>query len=407
MTHPLNRADAQGFPQLSAAELGRYSRHLLLPEVGLVGQQKLKKARVLLVGLGGLGCPVALYLTAAGVGTLGLVDFDNVDGSNLQRQILYGDADVGKSKVLSAANRLSATNPHIQLHTHPERLSANNALDLFRQYDLVVDGTDNFPTRYLVNDACVLTDRPNIHASIFRFEGQLSIFSTPTGPCYRCLFPEPPPPQFVPSCAEAGVLGVLPGLLGLLQANEVVKWILGIGRPAVGRLLLIDALDLRFREMVLQKDPGCPVCSPAAKLKELSDETWVCLPASRTQRLPAEEAANVETTGRPMTQLQTISPEELKRRMDAGEALYIVDVRNPDEHALCRLDGAKLVPLPELPNRFAELDPNREIIVHCRMGGRAGQAIAFLQQKGFKNLKNLEGGILAWAERIDPTMPRI
>jgi len=377
---------------LTNDEILRYSRHLIMPEVGMEGQQKLKAAKVLCIGAGGLGSPLALYLAAAGVGTLGIVDFDVVDFTNLQRQIIHSTADVGRPKLESAAEKLKAINPLIHLRTFNTRLSSENALDLFREFDIVADGTDNFPTRYLVNDACVLTGKPNVYGSIFRFEGQASVFATKEGPCYRCLYPEPPPPGLVPSCAEGGVLGILPGLVGVMQATEAIKLILGIGDPLIGRLLLIDALGMKFRELKLRKNPDCPACGRNRTITRLIDYNEFC--GIRGEETP------VSTTGIP-----TIQVEELKRRLDAGDNLFVLDVREPHEYQICNINGY-LIPLGDLPKRVSELDSSREIVAHCRSGVRSGKAVEFLQQAGFKKVHNLAGGILAWADRIDPKMPK-
>jgi sulfur-carrier protein adenylyltransferase/sulfurtransferase len=381
-------------PALSNDEILRYSRHLIMPEVGMDGQQKLKAASVLCIGTGGLGSPLALYLAAAGVGTLGLVDFDTVDYTNLQRQIIHTTADVGRKKLDSAAEKLQAINPFVTIRKFDTRLSSENALDLFREFDIIVDGTDNFPTRYLVNDACVLTGKPNVYGSIFRFEGQASVFATKDGPCYRCLYPEPPPPGLVPSCAEGGVLGILPGLVGVMQATEAVKLILGIGEPLIGRLLLIDALNMKFKELKLRKNPDCPVCGPNATITKLIDYNEFCgIPDQRKEEKKVEAA------------LPEMQVEELKRRIDSGDNLYVLDVREPHEYQICNI-GGHLLPLNDLPNRMSELDPSREVVVHCKMGGRSAKAVALMQQAGFKKIHNLSGGIIAWAERIDPTMPK-
>ena len=377
---------------LSNDEILRYSRHLIMPEVGMEGQQKLKAARVLLIGAGGLGSPLALYLAAAGVGTLGIVDFDVVDFTNLQRQIIHSTADVGRKKLDSAADKLKAINPYISVRTFETRLSSENALELFREFDIVADGTDNFPTRYLVNDACVLTGKPNVYGSIFRFEGQASVFATEQGPCYRCLYPEPPPPGLVPSCAEGGVLGILPGLVGVMQATEVIKLILGKGEPLIGRLLLIDALGMRFRELKLRKNPDCPACGRLATISKLIDYNEFC--GIRGEEKPVAE------TGIPEMQV-----EELKRRLDAGDNLFVLDVREPHEYQICNI-GGYLIPLGDLPKRVNELDSSREIVAHCRSGVRSAKAVGFLQQAGFKKVHNLAGGILAWADRVDPKMPK-
>jgi molybdopterin/thiamine biosynthesis adenylyltransferase/rhodanese-related sulfurtransferase len=376
---------------LTNDEILRYSRHLIMPEVGMEGQQKLKAARVLCIGAGGLGSPLALYLAAAGVGTLGIVDFDVVDFTNLQRQIIHSTADVGRKKLDSAADKLKAINPYINLRTFETRLSSANALDLFREFDIVADGTDNFPTRYLVNDACVLTGKPNVYGSIFRFEGQASVFATEEGPCYRCLYPEPPPPGLVPSCAEGGVLGILPGLVGVMQATEVIKLILGKGEPLIGRLLLIDALGMKFRELKLRKNPDCPACGKHPTVTQLIDYNEFC--GIRGEEKPVE-------AGVPEMQV-----EELKRRLDAGEDLFVLDVREPHEYQICNIKGY-LIPLGDLPNRVSELDSSREIVAHCRSGVRSAKAVGFLQQAGFKKVHNLAGGILAWADRVDPKMPK-
>jgi sulfur-carrier protein adenylyltransferase/sulfurtransferase len=376
---------------LTNDEILRYSRHLIMPEVGMEGQQKLKAARVLCIGAGGLGSPLALYLAAAGVGTLGIVDFDVVDFTNLQRQIIHSTADVGRKKLDSAAEKLKAINPFVNVKTFETRLSSQNALELFREFDIIADGTDNFPTRYLVNDACVLTGKPNVYGSIFRFEGQASVFATEEGPCYRCLYPEPPPPGLVPSCAEGGVLGILPGLVGVMQATEVIKLILGAGEPLIGRLLLIDALGMKFRELKLRKNPDCPACGTHPAVTELIDYNEFC--GIRGEEKPVE-------TGIPEMQV-----EELKRRLDAGENLFVLDVREPHEYQICNI-GGYLIPLGDLPKRVNELDSSREIVAHCRSGVRSAKAVGFLQQAGFKKVHNLAGGILAWADRVDPKMPK-
>lgn len=377
---------------LSNDEILRYSRHLIMPEVGMEGQQKLKAARVLCIGAGGLGSPLALYLAAAGVGTLGLVDFDVVDFTNLQRQIIHTTADVGRAKLDSATEKLNAINPYVNVRKFETRLTSENALDIFREFDIIADGTDNFPTRYLVNDACVLSGRPNVYASIFRFEGQASVFATEEGPCYRCLYPEPPPPGLVPSCAEGGVLGILPGLLGVIQATEVIKLILGKGEPLVGRLLLVDAIAMRFRELRLRKNPDCPVCGTHPTVTKLIDYQQFC--GIRGEEAPVES-----------TNLPEIQVEELKQKLDAGEDVFVLDVREPHEYQICNI-GGHLIPLNDLPKRINELDSSREIVAHCKMGGRSAKAVEFLRQSGFKKVRNLTGGILAWADRIDRTMPK-
>ena len=376
---------------LNNDEILRYSRHLIMPEVGMEGQQKLKAARVLCIGVGGLGSPLSLYLTAAGVGTLGIVDFDVVDYTNLQRQIIHTSDDVGRKKLDSAAEKLKAINPFMNLKTFETRLSSENALEIFRDFDILADGTDNFPTRYLVNDACVLTGKPNVYGSIFRFEGQASIFGTEEGPCYRCLYPEPPPPGLVPSCAEGGVLGILPGLVGVIQATEVIKLILGQGEPLIGRLLLVDALGMKFRELKLRKNPDCPACGTHPTVTKLIDYNEFC--GIRGEEKPVETA------------VQEVQVEELKRRLDAGDDIFVLDVREPHEYQICNLNGY-LIPLGDLPKRVHELDSSREIVAHCRSGVRSAKAVNFLRQAGFKKVHNLAGGILAWADRVDPKMPK-
>jgi adenylyltransferase/sulfurtransferase len=380
---------------LSGQEVARYSRHLIMPEVGMEGQKRLKASSVLLIGAGGLGSPLGLYLAAAGVGRIGLVDFDVVDFSNLQRQVLHGTADVGRPKLASAKERLQAINPEVLLDLYETRLSSANALDIVRPYDVIIDGTDNFPTRYLVNDACVLLGKPNVYGSIFRFDGQASVFYPGKGPCYRCLYPEPPPPGEVPSCAEGGVLGILPGLIGCIQATEAVKLLLGQGSPLVGRLLLYDALQMSFREFRVRRNPRCPICGEQPTIKALIDYEQFC--GVRGQESPAPAAAGA---------LEEVTVEDLKARLDRGEEVFILDVRNPEEFQICRIPGSKLIPLPALPQRFGELDREREMVVHCKSGMRSQKAIGFLLQQGFLKLKNLKGGILAWAERIDPSVPK-
>jgi sulfur-carrier protein adenylyltransferase/sulfurtransferase len=376
---------------LSNDEILRYSRHLIMPEVGMEGQLKLKAAKVLCIGAGGLGSPLALYLAAAGVGTLGVVDFDVVDYTNLQRQVIHTTADVGRKKLDSAAEKVKAINPFIDLRPFETKLTSENALELFCDFDIIVDGTDNFPTRYLVNDACVLTGKPNVYGSIFRFEGQVSVFATKDGPCYRCLYPEPPPPGLVPSCAEGGVLGILPGLVGVMQATEAIKLILGKGEPLVGRLLLVDALGMRFRELKLRKNPDCPACGTHPTVTNLIDYNEFC--GIRGEEKPV--ASNVPE----------IQPEELKAKLDAGEDIFILDVREPHEYQICNLQGY-LIPLGELPKRVHELDSSREIVAHCRSGVRSAKAVTFLQQAGFRKVKNLAGGILAWSDKVDPSVPK-
>lgn len=380
-------------PQLSTEEMARYSRHLILPEVGMEGQQKLKAAKVLCIGTGGLGSPLAFYLAAAGIGTLGLVDFDVVDSSNLQRQIIHSTKDVGRSKIVSATEKLTALNPFLNVVQHETMLTSQNAIGIISQYDIVADGTDNFPTRYLVNDACVLTGKPNAYGSIFRFEGQASVFATEHGPCYRCLYPEPPPPGLVPSCAEGGVLGILPGLVGVIQATEVIKLILGKGEPLIGRLLLVNSLDMKFRELKLRKNPDCPVCGKNPTVTKLIDYQQFC-------GIVPEAKVAAEKNGIPQ-----MSVTELKQKLDAGEDVFILDVREPYEYQIAQI-GGHLIPLGELPNRLGELDTAKNIVVQCKSGGRSQRAAEFLAQNGFSKLHNLAGGILAWSNEIDPDVPR-
>lgn len=377
--------------ELTQEEFQRYSRHLLLPEVGVEGQKKLKSASVLIVGAGGLGSPLAMYLSAAGVGRIGIVDFDRVDHSNLQRQLLHDTSDVGQSKLESAKRRIFGINPNVKVECHETRLTSQNALEILKPYDVIVDGTDNFPTRYLVNDACVLLKKPNVYGSIFRFEGQVSLFYAGKGPCYRCLYPEPPPPGLVPSCAEGGVLGVLPGIIGTLQANETIKLLLRIGEPLIGRLILFDALKMEFRELRLRKDPGCVICGDQPKMTQLIDYEAFC----GIQR---------EGTSGGGSEVE-ITPIELKKRLDDGEKIFILDVREPHEYQLVHI-GGHLIPLKELSQRFSELDPDQEIVCHCHHGGRSARAVAFLKERGFKKVKNLVGGIHEWALQVDPKLPR-
>lgn len=388
---------ADDLPSLSNEEVARYSRHLIMPEVGMEGQRRLKAARVLMIGTGGLGAPVGMYLAAAGVGTLGVVDFDIVETSNLQRQIIHGARDVGRPKIESARDRLADINPHIKIDAYETRLTSENALELFRDYDLVVDGTDNFPTRYLVNDACVLTGKPNVYGSIFRFEGQAAIFWAARGACYRCLYPEPPPPGLVPSCAEGGVLGVLPGIVGAIQANETVKLILGAESGAlVNRLLHFDAWQMRFRELKLRKDPSCPVCGERATIKELIDYEEFC--GLRPAQTEADEKK---------PELEEITATEFKRRLDAGEDLQIIDVREPAEYEIARIRGSKLIPLAQVVARSSEIDAARETVVHCKGGVRSAKAIEALKGAGFKGrLINLKGGITAWSDEVDQNVPK-
>ena len=379
---------------LTNEEVARYSRHLIMPEVGMDGQLKLKAASVLCIGAGGLGSPVAMYLAAAGVGRIGIVDFDVVDYSNLQRQIIHGTPDVGRPKLESARDSLAAINPEVRVETHDVALSSSNALDLFRGYDVIVDGTDNFPTRYLVNDACVLLRKPNCYGSIFRFEGQASVFGAPDGPCYRCLYPEPPPPGLVPSCAEGGVLGILPGVVGTIQATEAVKLIMGAGEPLIGRFLIYDALRMRFRELKLRRDPDCPVCGEHPTVTELIDYDQFCGVA------PAAAAAAEP----PPSDDATV--EQLKARLDRREAPFILDVREPQEYQICNIPGSTLIPLGELPARLQELEGRGEMIVHCKSGARSAKAVKLLREAGFAQARNLRGGILRWIDAVDPTLPK-
>ena len=392
---PVAEPPAQS-PQAAALtkdEILRYSRHLIMPEVGMEGQLKLKNASILLVGTGGLGAPLGLYLSAAGIGRIGLVDFDVVDFTNLQRQVIHGTKDVGRKKLDSAADKMLDINPNIKIDRYETALDSSNALDILKPYDIVIDGTDNFPTRYLVNDACVILKKPNVYGSIFRFEGQASIFGYPGGPCYRCLYPEPPPPGLVPSCAEGGVLGILPGTIGLIQATEAVKLILGIGEPLVGRLLLYDALAMRFRELTLRRNPECPVCGDHPTVTKLIDYQQFC-------GMPHREEAPVATA-----QEGDIDPVEVKAKIDRGDDFQLIDVREPHEYQICSIPTAKLIPLGELPKRVNELDRNREIVAHCKSGVRSGKAVDFLKQAGFR-ARNMKGGILAWSDKVDPRVPK-
>jgi molybdopterin/thiamine biosynthesis adenylyltransferase/rhodanese-related sulfurtransferase/molybdopterin converting factor small subunit len=379
---------------LSKDEILRYSRHLIMPEVGMDGQLKLKNAKVLLIGTGGLGAPLGLYLAAAGIGRIGLVDFDVVDFTNLQRQVIHGTSDVGRKKLDSAADRMHEINPFVQIDKHEVALSSENALEIMKDYDIVVDGTDNFPTRYLVNDACVLLGKPNVYGSIFRFEGQATVFAYEGGPCYRCLYPEPPPPGLVPSCAEGGVLGILPGMIGIVQATETVKLILGTGEPLVGRLMLYDALGMRFRELKLRKNPDCPVCGTHPTVTKLIDYQQFC-------GIPHQEEKPVAETNE-----WEIDAVELKAKMDRGDEFVLVDVREPHEYQICRIPGSKLIPLGEIPKRVNELNSADDIVVHCKMGGRSAKAVEFLKQAGFRKVKNMKGGILAWSDKVDPSVPK-
>ena len=377
-------------PELSNEELRRYARHLILPEVGPEGQRRLKAARVLVVGAGGLGSPLALYLAAAGVGTLGLVDFDVVDASNLHRQILFGTPDVGRPKLAAAAERLRAMNPNLRIEPFEQRLTSANALAIVRAFDVVADGTDNFPTRYLVNDACVLEGKPNVYASVFRFEGQASIFWAAKGPCYRCLFAEPPPPGLVPSCAEGGVLGVLPGLLGTMQAAETLKLILGAGDPLIGRLVLVDALGMRFRELKIRKNPDCVVCGSKPTVTSLIDYEAFC----------------GETPAAPAAAADEATVEELREKRDRGDRFVLLDVREAHEWPISDLRDSTKIPLGALPASLGRLSKDDEIIVYCRTGGRSASAVQLLRSAGYARARNLAGGINRWAEVIDPSLPK-
>ena len=377
---------------LSKQEVMRYSRHLIMPEVGMEGQLKIKQAKVLCIGTGGLGAPLGLYLAAAGVGRIGLVDFDVVDTTNLQRQVLFGTSDVGRPKTEAAAERLRNLNPEIRIETYDTHLTSANAIELFKDYDIIVDGTDNFPTRYLVNDACVITGKPNVYGSIFRFEGQITVFGYPGGPCYRCLYPEPPPPGLVPSCAEGGVLGVLPGIVGTIQAAETLKLIIGKGEPLIGRLLLFDALAMKFRELKLRKNPECPVCGEHPTQTKLIDYAEFC-------GVRGEEGPTT------VTNVPEITPKELKTRLDRGDDIYVLDVREPHEYQICNING-HLIPLGELSQRVHELDSSREIVAHCKSGKRSAEAVEFLRGAGFRKVSSLKGGILAWSDQVDPSVPK-
>jgi len=379
--------------ELSKDEILRYSRHLIMPEVGMEGQLKLKKAKVLCIGAGGLGSPLTLYLAAAGVGRLGIVDFDVVDFTNLQRQVIHGTADVGKSKLASARESIREINPNVEVVGYETRLTSENALQLFEGFDIIVDGTDNFPTRYLVNDACVLLGKPNVYGSIFRFEGQASVFYAREGPCYRCLYPEPPPPGLVPSCAEGGVLGVLPGIVGCIQAMETIKLIIGQGQTLIGRLLVFDALGVKFRELRLRKNPDCPVCGNHATIRKLIDYEQFC-------GIRGEEHTSV------MVGIPEITPREVKKMMDENQPFVLIDVREPHEFQICRIPGSTLIPLGEVAKRMHELDSAGEIVVHCRSGQRSARAVEFLMKAGFRKIHNLKGGILAWSDQVDPSVPK-
>jgi sulfur-carrier protein adenylyltransferase/sulfurtransferase len=376
-------------------EIARYSRHLIMPEVTLEGQKRIKAASILCIGTGGLGSPIALYLAAAGIGRLGLIDFDVVDFSNLQRQILHGTDDVGRKKLNSAKDRIKAVNPNVQVDLHDCVFRSENAMQIVQEYDIVVDGTDNFPTRYLSNDVCVLAKKPNVYGSIFRFDGQCTVFAPYLGgPCYRCMFPEPPPPGMVPSCAEGGVLGVLPGIIGVLQAIEAIKLIIGIGDSLIGRLLSFDALKLRFREFKIRKDPKCPICGDHPTIHELIDYDQFC----GIPQADAEAAKEMD--------VPTISATELRAKIDRKEKFVLVDVREPFEFEICNIPGSKLIPLGELPARLSELDSADDIVLHCKVGGRSAKALKVLQEAGFRKLNNLRGGITAWADEVDPSVPK-
>ncbi len=377
---------------LTNEEMARYNRHLIVPEVGMEGQLKLKRAKVVMIGAGGLGAPLGLYLAAAGVGRIGVVDFDVVDASNLQRQVIHGTHDIGRKKLDSAADSMRDINPNIQIDKFDTSLSSENALEILKDYDIVVDGTDNFPTRYLVNDACVLLKKPNVYGSIFRFEGQATVFAYEDGPCYRCLYPEPPPPGLVPSCAEGGVLGILPGIIGLIQATETVKLILGVGEPLKGRLLLYDALAMRFRELKLKRDRNCPVCGDHPTVTKLIDYQEFC-------GIRPAAPQPVQTEG-------MIEPQEVKRKLDRGDDFLLIDVREPHEYQIARIPGAKLIPLGELPKRLKELNPEADIVAHCRSGARSQKAVDLMKQSGFKHVRNMTGGILAWSDKVDPSVPK-
>ncbi len=380
---------------LTQDQINRYSRHLLLPEVGVEGQEKICNSKVLLIGTGGLGSPLALYLAAAGVGNLGMIDFDVVDFSNLQRQVVHGESTVGKLKVDSAKARISDLNSSINVTTYNMRLSSENAMKIFADYDIIVDGTDNFPTRYLANDACVLLKKPYIYGCILRFDGQASVFDSRVGPCYRCLFPEPPPPGLVPSCAEGGVIGILPGIIGLIQANEVIKLVLGIGDSLVGRLLLFDALTMKFKEMKLRKDPSCPICGDNPTITELIDYEQFCgiVP-------PSELSADLD---------KEIGVKQVKEMLDAKHTFKLIDVREPSEYQICKIDAATLIPLGDIEakdlSKLNGLNPDDEIVLHCKAGMRSMKALKALEEMGFRNLKSMRGGINEWSEKVDSSVP--
>jgi len=385
--------------ELSNDEISRYSRHLIMPEVGLEGQKKLKSASVLCIGAGGLGSPLALYLAAAGVGKIGILDFDVVDFSNLQRQVIHSESTIGELKVDSAKKRLLELNSDIDIHTYNERFTSDNAMEIVKDYDIVVDGTDNFATRYLTNDVCVLLGKPNVYGSIFRFEGQVSVFDAERGPCYRCLYPEPPPPGLVPSCAEGGVLGILPGVVGTLQASEVVKLIIGKGDPLIGRLLFLDVLEMEPRMLKLSKDPECPICGDNPSVSALIDYEEFC-------GIGRGELGQEDVQEKPSSEIPEISVEEFAEKKKTNGELILIDVREPHEYDICKIDGSKLIPLGEISQRYGELNPDDEIILQCHHGGRSMKAANFLKEKGFKNVINLKGGIDEWAEKLDPDMAR-
>jgi len=380
---------------LSQEEILRYSRHLIMPEVGMTGQEKIKNASILLIGCGGLGSPLSMYLAAAGVGHLGLVDFDLTDFTNLRRQVAFGTQDVGRPKVEATRDRINQINPNVKVTTYREKLTSENVMEIFKPYDIIIDGTDNFPTRYLVNDACVLLKKPNVYGSIFRFEGQATVFWAEKGPCYRCLYPEPPPPGMVPSCAEGGVLGILPGTIGLIQATEAIKMILGLGEPLTGRLLLYNAIDMKFREVKIQKDPECPICGKNPTIHALIDYEQFCGIGL------GQEEVTVNTNGIPEMTVQ-----ELKAKIDKGEKYTLIDVREPHEYQIGKIPGSRLIPLGEIALRAAEIDTADEVILQCRSGARSAKALEQLRTMGFKRLKNLKGGILAWSKEIDPSVPQ-
>ncbi len=389
--NPNDVVETSELPELNQSEVTRYSRHLILPEIGLHGQKKLKKSRVLVIGAGGLGSPISLYLAAAGIGTIGLVDYDIVDETNLQRQVLYSTKEVGKPKLHVAKEKILTLNPNVTVNIHETRLNSSNALEIIKNYDIVVDGTDNFPTRYLVNDTCVMLGKPNVYGSIFRFEGQLSVFHAEKGPCYRCLYPEPPPPGLVPSCAEGGVLGVLPGIIGCLQANEVIKLVLGIGNPMIGRLLMFDALEMKFRELKLRKNPNCVVCGDNPTITELIDYEAFC----GLNRGEKEDS---------ITDFE-ITPKELARLLQEGEPIQLIDVREPHERRINKIEPSILIPLRMIADQAKALDKDRLTVVYCRSGSRSAQALHVLKSLGFKNVKNLAGGVNEWVKKVDPSQP--